>query len=66
MRGAGWLRGLRLMALVFTVFALMRVISDTSWDVSPRPFIADAVLALICWTAYCLLLHRARQKALRM
>jgi hypothetical protein len=65
-RGAGWLRGLRLAALVLTIFALMRLISDVSWDVSPKPFIADAVLATICWAAYCILLNRARRKALRM
>ena len=64
-RGRSWLRAVRLMALVFTIFALMRVMSDTTWTVSPRPFIGNAVLAVICWTVYCVALARARHNALR-
>jgi hypothetical protein len=63
-KGHAWLRGLRLMALVFTIFSISRVVSDTSWDVSPRVFIVDAILATTCWTAYGLLLHRYRRRAL--
>ncbi len=64
-RGNAWLRGLRLMALVLTVFSLSRIVSDTSWDVSPRVFIVDATLATICWTSYGLLLRRYRARSLR-
>jgi hypothetical protein len=64
-RGNSWLRGLRLFSLVLTIFAFGRIVSDTSWDVSPRPFIADAVMAAIGWTAYCVLLRRYRARSLR-
>jgi hypothetical protein len=64
-RGNGWLRGLRLFAIVMTIFAFGRIVSDTSWDVSPRLFIADAVLAVVSWTAYGVLLNRYRKRSLR-
>jgi hypothetical protein len=64
-RGNGWLRGLRLFAIVMTIFAFGRIVSDTSWDVSPRLFIADAVLAVISWTAYGVLITRYRKRSLR-
>jgi hypothetical protein len=63
--GNSWLRGLRIMATAFMIFALVRVISDTSWDVSPRMFIIDAVLATICWISYVFLLRRYRNRTLR-
>ena len=49
-RGNAWLRGLRLFALVITVFAISRILKDTTWTTSPRVFIADATLATISWT----------------
>jgi len=64
-RGTSWLRGLRLVATVLTIFAFGRIIADTTWTASPRGFIADAVMATICWTAYFVLLGRYRRKALR-
>ena len=64
-RGASWLRGLRLVAIVLTIFAFGRIVADTTWTASPRGFIADTVLATICWTAYFVLLQRYRRKALR-
>lgn len=63
--GNAWLRGLRLFALVITVFAIKRVLTDTSWDVSPRVFIAEATLATIGWTAYGVLVNRYRKRSLR-
>lgn len=63
--GHSWLRGVRLIALVLTIFAISRLFSDATWTVSPRVFIADAVLATTCWTAYGLLLHRYRARSLR-
>jgi hypothetical protein len=65
-RGNGWLRGLRLFAIVMTIFSFVRVITDTSWDVSPRRFIAEAVMAVISWTAYVVLLNRYRRRSLRV
>jgi len=64
-RGNSWLRGLRLFALVITVFAIKRILDDTSWDVSPRVFIADATIATISWTAYGVLVKRYRKRSLR-
>jgi hypothetical protein len=63
--GNSWLRGLRLFALVITVFAIKRILDDTSWDVSPRVFIADATIATISWTAYGVLVKRYRKRSLR-
>ncbi len=63
--GNAWLRGLRLFALVITVFAIKRILDDTSWDVSPRVFIADAAIATIAWTAYGVLVNRYRKRSLR-
>ena len=64
-RGKGWLRGLRLFAIVMTIFSFGRIVADTSWDVSPRGFIIDAVFAVISWTAYVLLINRYRKRSLR-
>jgi hypothetical protein len=64
-RGNAWLRGLRLFALVMTLFAFGRIVSDTSWDVSPRLFIIDAVAAVISWTLYIVLLNRYRRHSLK-
>lgn len=65
MQGNAWLRGLRLFALVITLFAIKRIIDDTSWNVPPRVFIADATIATIAWTAYGVLVTRYRKRALR-
>lgn len=64
-RGNGWLRGLRLFAIVMTIFSFGRIVADTSWDVSPRGFIIDAVAAVISWTAYVVLINRYRKRSLR-
>ena len=64
-RGNSWLRGLRLFAIVMTIFSFGRIVADTSWDVSPRGFIVDAVFAVISWTAYVVLINRYRQRSLR-
>ena len=65
-RGNAWLRGVRLFALVMTVFAFGRILSDTTWDVSPRLFIIDAVAAVISWTIYIVLLNRYRRRSLKV
>jgi hypothetical protein len=48
-----------------TLFAFGRIVSDTSWDVSPRLFIIDAVAAVIGWTLYLVLLTRYRRRSLK-
>jgi hypothetical protein len=62
--GRGWLRGLRLMALVFTVFTIVRLIQDTTFVGSPTVVLGDALLATICWATYAFLVGYARRKAL--
>jgi anti-sigma factor RsiW len=64
-RGNAWLRGLRTLAVVLTGLSFGRIISDTSWDVSPRPFIVTVIVAAICWVSYGVLLHRYRQRSLQ-
>ena len=39
-------------AVLFTCIAFGRIISDTSWDVSPRNFILTAAIALCFWVAF--------------
>jgi hypothetical protein len=63
-RGNSWMRGIRMMALVFTIFAMTRILSDTTFTASPRPFIGNAIGAVITWTIYCVWLYRARRRAL--
>jgi anti-sigma factor RsiW len=65
-RGSSWLRGVRLLAVAFSIFAIRRILSDTTWTASPRVFIADAVLASICWTIHIVWLRHERKKALRV
>ena len=52
------------LALVFTCFALGALISDTSFDVSPRRFIATAVVAACFWAAFLLRLFKGRREVL--
>ena len=62
--GRGWLRGVRLFALVMTVFALQRLFQEIAWTVPPTRFIAEAVMAVLAWTFYSLVLVHERRKAL--
>jgi hypothetical protein len=62
--GRGWLRGVRLFALVMTVFALTRLIQSTAWTAPPSLFIAEATMAAIAWGVYTAVLMRERRKAL--
>ena len=57
--GPGWL--LRF-ALIFSCFSFARIVSDTSFDVSPKRFIITAAIAACFWTAFFVVLwrHRAR------
>ncbi len=52
------------LALVFTMLAFGRIVSDTSFDVSPRKFIATAVVAACFWAAFLVRLVRGRREVL--
>jgi hypothetical protein len=39
-------------AIMFSCFAFGRIVSDTSWDVSPRNFIITAAIAACFWIAF--------------
>jgi anti-sigma factor RsiW len=57
-------RWLLLLAMVFTMQAFGRIISDTSFDVSPRNFIATAVVAAVFWVAFLVRLFHGRREVL--
>ena len=52
------------LALMFSCFAFGRIVSDTSWDVSPRNFIVVASTAVVFWIAF-LVRYVKRLAALR-
>lgn len=62
--GRGWLRGVRLFASVMTVFAITRIIQDTTWTVPPTRFVAEAATAAVAWGLYVTVLAQQRRKAL--
>jgi hypothetical protein len=53
-------RPLLMLAMVFTCLAFGRIVSDTSWDVSPRNFVATAAVAAVFWVAFFVALWRMR------
>jgi hypothetical protein len=52
------------LALAFTCFSFGALISDTSFDVSPRRFIATALIAACFWTAFLVKLFKGRREVL--
>ena len=62
--GRGWLRGVRLFASVMTVFAIIRIVQDTTWTVPPTRFVAEAAMAGVAWVLYVSVLMQQRRKAL--
>jgi hypothetical protein len=52
------------LAMVFTMLAFGRLVSDTSFDVSPGKFIATAVVAVCFWVAFFVRLYRGRREVL--
>ena len=59
--GPGW----RLfLAMIFSGMAFGRIVSDTSFDVSPKPFIATAAIAVAFWIAFFVGLWRSRARIL--
>ncbi len=61
MAGPIWLMQL---AILFSCFAFGRIVSDTSFDVSPRNFIVTAVIAVCFWVAFLVRLFRGRRSVL--
>ena len=61
LRGFPWLL---LLALIFSGQAFGRIVSDTSWDVSPQNFIIIASIAGGFWIAYLVSLWRMRARIL--
>ena len=51
-------------ALIFSALSFGRIVSDTSWDVSPRNFIVTASIAAAFWIAYLYSLWRIRARIL--
>jgi hypothetical protein len=54
-------QGLMQLALIFSGLAFGRIVSDTSWDVSPRRFIITAAIAAGFWIAFFVTLYRGRR-----
>ena len=59
LRGFPWLLQL---ASLFSALAFARIVSDTSWDVSPRNFIITASIAACFWIAFVVTLWRMRAR----
>jgi len=57
LRGFPWLLHL---AVLFSALAFGRIVSDTSWDVSPRNFIIVAGIAACFWIAFFVTQWRMR------
>jgi hypothetical protein len=56
-----FVRTLMLLAMLFTAQAFGRIISDTSWDRSPRVFIIMAAIACGFWAWWCIASWRIRR-----
>ena len=62
---ASWLPTALNMAMMFSGFAFGRIISDTSWDVSPVNFIVVATIAGAFWIAFFTRLVWLRKRVYR-
>jgi hypothetical protein len=51
-------------AMIWSGMAFGRIVSDTSFDVSPRNFIVTAVIAACFWVAFFISLFRGRRAIL--
>jgi len=63
-RRLGGFRSLLFLAMLFSSMAFGRIVSDTSFDVSPRPFIIVASIAVAFWIAFLVTLLRMRGRIL--
>ena len=50
--------------MLFSALAFGRIVSDTSWSVSPRNFIVMASIAGVFWIAFFVSLIRMRARIL--
>ncbi len=55
---------LRLLAVVLTALAIVRLIQDTTFTVSPARSAGTALIALVCWILYGWHTSRLREAAL--
>lgn len=53
-------------ATLFSCFAFGRIVSDTSWDVSPRNFIITAAIAGTFWITYLVRMIWVRRRVYRI
>ena len=60
MRGGRWLHGVRLVAVVLTVLALVRFYADTL-----EIFLVRLGVATIAWALFAVLVLRERRRAMR-
>jgi len=51
-------------AMIFSCFAFGTLVSDTSFDVSPRRFIITALIAVFFWAAFLFQLFKGRREVL--
>jgi hypothetical protein len=63
--GRSWLRALRLVAVVVTIFAIKRAITEVQWSTTPAMFIGEGIAAIVLWSAYVLLVRHYRVQSLR-
>jgi hypothetical protein len=63
-RRLGGFRSLLFLAILFSCMAFGRIVSDTSFDVSPRPFIIVAGIGVAFWIAFFVSLWRMRSRIL--
>jgi hypothetical protein len=54
-----------MMAILFSALAFGRIVSDTSWDDSPRNFIITAAIAGVLWVVYIVRLVWIERKVYR-
>jgi hypothetical protein len=55
---------LLMFAMIFSCFAFGTLVSDTSFDVSPRRFIITALIAVCFWAAFLFRLFKGRREVL--
>ena len=55
---------LLMFAMIFSCFAFGTLVSDTSFDVSPRRFIVTALIAVCFWAAFLVQLFKGRREVL--
>lgn len=59
-----WVRATKFMGFMLLLQAFGRIVSDTSWDVSPKVFIFYLAGSAASWVASWLLLRHYRRRAL--